>query len=82
MKKRLSHLPYNERSRLGWTLSTPLPLTSRPIRSTIKTVTHVPGTFVTLVSGPYREDEGGDHDFLYSFSKNPSRISRSTMLLS
>jgi len=53
MKKRLSYFAYNERSRSGWTLGIPplTPLSS--IRSAIKTVTYVPGTFVTLVSGPH-----------------------------
>jgi hypothetical protein len=59
MKKRLSYFPYNERSRSSWTLSTPRHLALSPIRSSIKTVTYVSGTFVTLVSGPYREDSGG-----------------------
>src|SRR5437773_8125541 len=53
MKKRLSHFPYNERSRPGWTPSTSLQKPLSPIRSTMKTVTYVPGTFVTLVPGPY-----------------------------
>jgi hypothetical protein len=53
MKKRLSYFPYNERSRSGWTLSTPHHTALSPIRSTIKTVTYVSGTFVTLVPGPY-----------------------------
>src|SRR5436190_23716170 len=53
MKKRLSHFPYNERSRPGWTPSTSLRKPLSPIRSTMKTVTYVPGTFVTLVPGPY-----------------------------
>jgi hypothetical protein len=54
MKKRLSHFAYNERSRSGWTLSIPPAhtLESNPIDHK-KTVTYVPGTFVTLVSGPY-----------------------------
>jgi hypothetical protein len=51
MKKQPSHLAYNERSRSGWTLTIPLFTPLSPIRSTIKTVTYVPGTFVTLVSG-------------------------------
>src|SRR5438093_4241270 len=54
MKKRLSHFPYNERSRPGWTPSTSLRKPLSPIRSTMKTVTYVPGTFVTLVPGPYK----------------------------
>src|SRR5947199_10234418 len=54
MKKRLSHFPYNERSRPGWTPSTSLRKPLSPIRSTMKTVTYVPGTFVTLVPVPYR----------------------------
>src|SRR5205809_8067723 len=53
MKKRLSHFPYNERSRPGWTPSTSLQKPLSPIRSTMKTITYVPGTFVTLVPGPY-----------------------------
>jgi hypothetical protein len=53
MKKRLSYFPYNERSRSSWTLSTPRHTALSPIRSTIKTVTYVSGTFVTLVPGPY-----------------------------
>src|SRR5437660_11306555 len=60
MKKRLSHFPYNERSRPGWTPSTSLRKPLSPIRSTMKTVTYVPGTFVTLVPGPYRgRNRGG-----------------------
>src|SRR5437870_5364138 len=59
MKKRLSHFPYNERSRPGWTPSTSLRKPLSPIRSTMKTVTYVPGTFVTLVPGPYRGDVRG-----------------------
>src|SRR5438094_1986317 len=59
MKKRLSHFPYNERSRPGWTPSTSLRKPLSPIRSTMKTVTYVPGTFVTLVPGPYRERREG-----------------------
>src|SRR5207237_3520271 len=64
MKKRLSHFPYNERSRPGWTPSNSLRKPLSPILSTMKTVTYVPGTFVTLVPGPYiprvaGEDEGG-----------------------
>src|SRR5262247_4133520 len=54
MKKRLSHFAYNERSRSSWTLTIPHFTPLSPIRSTIKTVTYVPGTFVTLVSGPHR----------------------------
>src|SRR5438046_6342704 len=53
MKKRLSHFPYNARSRPGWTPSTSLRKPLSPIQSTMKTVTYVPGTFVTLVPGPY-----------------------------
>src|SRR5262249_12940156 len=53
MKKRLSHFAYNERSRSSWTLTIPHFTPLSPIRSTIKTVTYVPGTFVTLVSGPH-----------------------------
>src|SRR5439155_4871209 len=41
------------RSRPGWTPSTSLRKPLSPIRSTMKTVTYVPGTFVTLVPGPY-----------------------------
>jgi hypothetical protein len=53
MKKRLSHFAYNERSRSGWTLSISLQNLLSPIRSTtMKTVTYVLGTFVTLVPGP------------------------------
>src|SRR5262245_17481238 len=65
MKKRLSHFAYNERSRSSWTLTIPHFTPLSPIRSTIKTVTYVPGTFVTLVSGPHtppsrgREERGG-----------------------
>ena len=66
MKKRLSHFPYNERSRPGWTPSTSLQKPLSPIRSTMKTVTYVPGTFVTLVPGPYRGDvRGGSFDTFY-----------------
>src|SRR5947208_17149068 len=61
MKKRLSHFPYNERSRPGWTPSTSLRKPLSPIRSTMKTVTYVPGTFVTLVPGPYRGDVRGGY---------------------
>ena len=52
MEKRLSYFAYNERCEPGWTLSTPQsdPLV-RPFSSISKTVTYVPGTFVTLVSG-------------------------------
>src|SRR5688500_3516244 len=53
MKKRFSYFPYNERSRSSWTLSTPRHLALSPIRSIIKTVTHVSGTPVTYVSGLY-----------------------------
>src|SRR5213594_1833173 len=60
MKKRLSHFPYNERSRPGWTPSTSLRKPLSPIRSTMKTVTYVPGTFVTLVPGPYKRGIKGD----------------------
>src|SRR5436309_11745943 len=60
MKKRLSHFPYNERSRPGWTPSTSLQKPLSPIRSTMKTVTYVPGTFVTLVPGPYRGCKFGE----------------------
>jgi hypothetical protein len=59
MKKRPSHLAYNERSRSGWTLTIPLFTPLSPIRSTIKSVTYVPGTFVTLVSGPHTFAKGG-----------------------
>src|SRR6266567_5213920 len=59
MKKRLSHFPYNERSRPGWTPSTSLQKPLSPIRSTMKTVTYVPGTFVTLVPGPYSRGNWG-----------------------
>src|SRR5687768_18493003 len=59
MKKRLSYFPYNERSRSGWTLSTPHHTDLSPIRSTIKTVTYVSGTFVTLVPGPYTAFQRG-----------------------
>src|SRR5438094_4514405 len=60
MKKRLSHFPYNERSRPGWTPSTSLRKPLSPIRSTMKTVTYVPGTFVTLVPGPYISPATGE----------------------
>src|SRR5947199_4647848 len=60
MKKRLSHFPYNERSRPGWTPSTSLQKPLSPIRSTMKTVTYVPGTFVTLVPGPYISPATGE----------------------
>jgi hypothetical protein len=53
MKKWLSYFPYNERSRSGWTLSIPLANSDASIRSTMKTVTYVPGTFVSLVPGPH-----------------------------
>src|SRR5262245_14790086 len=36
MKKRLSHFAYNERSRSGWTLSSPRFTSLSPLRSTIK----------------------------------------------
>src|SRR5437870_5948593 len=68
MKKRLSHFPYNERSRPGWTPSTSLRKPLSPIRSTMKTVTYVPGTFVTLVPGPYTSRPGG------AVSRQRSRI--------
>lgn len=64
MKKRLSYFPYNERSRSSWTLSTPRHLALSPIRSSIKTVTYVSGTFVTLVSGPYKRGDWGDFPML------------------
>jgi Protein of unknown function (DUF559) len=64
MKKRLSYFPYNERSRSGWTLSTPRHTALSPIRSTIKTVTYVSGTFVTLVPGPYKKGDWGDFPML------------------
>src|SRR6266513_5748505 len=54
MKKRLSHFPYHERSRPGWPPSTSLRKPLSPIQSTMKAVTYVPGTFVTLVPGPYK----------------------------
>src|SRR5215813_14174659 len=60
MKKRLSHFAYNERSRSSWTLTIPHFTPLSPIRSTIKTVTYVPGTFVTLVSGPHKRGVKGD----------------------
>jgi hypothetical protein len=59
MKKWLSYFSYNERSRSGWTLSIPLANSDAPVRSTMKTVTYVPGTFVTLVPGPHTFDKGG-----------------------
>src|SRR5262245_8359665 len=62
MKKRLSHFAYNERSRSSWTLTIPHFTPLSPIRSTIKTVTYVPGTFVTLVSGPHKR---GIEGYLY-----------------
>jgi hypothetical protein len=52
MKKWLSHFAYNQRSRSGWTLSTHLKNTSKSNLIGKKTVTYVPGTFVTLVPGP------------------------------
>ena len=52
MKKWLSHFAYNQRSRSGWTLSTHLKNTSKSNLIGQKTVTYVPGTFVTLVPGP------------------------------
>jgi hypothetical protein len=61
MKKRLSHFAYNERSRSGWTLSISLQNLLSPIRSTtMKTVTYVLGTFVTLVPGPNKRGIEGD----------------------
>src|SRR5215510_7998636 len=60
MKKRLSHFAYNERSRSSWTLTIPHFTPLSPIRSTIKTVTYVPGTFVTLVSGPHTPFSKGE----------------------
>ena len=60
MKKRLSHFAYNQRSRSGWTLSIPpVHIFESNLIDHKKTVTYVPGTFVTLLSGPHREDEGG-----------------------
>jgi len=59
MKKWLSHFAYNERSRSGWTLTIPLLTALSPIRSTMQTVTYVPGTFVTLVSGPHKGGKRG-----------------------
>src|SRR5262249_55553449 len=64
MKKRLSHFAYNERSRSSWTLTIPHFTPLSPIRSTIKTVTYVPGTFVTLVSGPHKGGRRGISGFL------------------
>src|SRR5215831_11997882 len=64
MKKRLSHFAYNERSRSSWTLTIPHFTPLSPIRSTIKTVTYVPGTFVTLVSGPHKGGLQGDLNLL------------------
>lgn len=52
MKKWLSHFAYNQRSRSGWTLEHPLKNTSKSNLIGQKTVTYVPGTFVTLVPGP------------------------------
>jgi hypothetical protein len=60
MKKQLSYFPYNERSRSSWTLSTTRHTALSPIRSTIKTVTYVSGTFVILVPGPYKRGDWGD----------------------
>jgi hypothetical protein len=52
MEKRLSYFAYNERCEPGWTLSThQSDHLVRPFSSISKTVTYVPGTFVTLVSG-------------------------------
>ena len=52
MKKWLSHFAYNQRSRSGWTFSSHLKNTSKSNLIGQKTVTYVPGTFVTLVPGP------------------------------
>ena len=61
MEKPLSYFAYNERCEPGWTLSTPQsdPLV-RPFSSISKTVTYVPGTFVTLVSGLNKRGPLGD----------------------
>jgi len=60
MKKWLSHFAYNQRSRSGWTLSTHLKNTSKSNLIGKKTVTYVPGTFVTLVPGPNTSLPKGD----------------------
>src|SRR5262249_50997557 len=72
MKKRLSHFAYNERSRSSWTLTIPHFTPLSPIRSTIKTVTYVPGTFVTLVSGPHK---GGSRGILSAMKLTTGKIS-------
>ena len=72
MKKRLSHFAYNERSRSGWTLSISLQNLLSPIRSTtMKTVTYVLGTFVTLVPGPntpFSKGESFSQDTNFDYS--------------
>jgi hypothetical protein len=69
MKKWLSHFAYNQRSRSGWTLSTHLKNTSKSNLIGKKTVTYVPGTFVTLVPGPNKGGIKGD--FLHNLAVDP-----------
>jgi hypothetical protein len=64
MKKWLSHFAYNQRSRSGWTLSTPLKNSKSNLIGQ-KTVTYVPGTFVTLVPGPNKRGKQGDFEFFH-----------------
>src|SRR5580765_3017129 len=59
MKKWLSHFAYNQRSRSGWTFSSHLKNTSKSNLIGQKTVTYVPGTFVTLVPGPNKRGDRG-----------------------
>jgi hypothetical protein len=73
MKKRPSYFAYNERSRSGWTLTIPLQAHPRPIRSTMKTVTYVPGTFVTLVSGLHNLLPQGEKEQFLDKSEGKSK---------
>jgi hypothetical protein len=59
MKKRLSYFAYNQRDAAGWSLYLPFDGLEHLLCSIMKTVTYVLGTFVTLVSSPYKGGHWG-----------------------
>src|SRR5262249_23470990 len=60
MKKRLSHFAYNERSRSGWTLSSPRFTSLSPLRSTIKELLPMsPARLLLLSLVRTKGDQGG-----------------------